>query len=117
MLLKKAAITPTPRRAKTRPLPDQGRSRKQPEAYPLGYVEDCFDPRMKLGKRRVLARLGVGGCNVAFFSSMRLQIVLPIQAAILYRFGDVWRLDLLGVREIGNRTRDAQNSAIRTRGQ
>jgi hypothetical protein len=21
----------------------------QPEAYPLGYVEDCDDPRMKLG--------------------------------------------------------------------
>ena len=33
---------------------------KQPEAYPLVYVEDCFETRTKLGKGRVSARLGLG---------------------------------------------------------
>ena len=41
---------------------------KQPEAYPLEYVEDCFDPRTRLGKGRVLARLGRVGCNQVIFS-------------------------------------------------
>jgi hypothetical protein len=40
----------------------------QPEAYPLGYVEDCFEPRTQVGKGRVLARLGSGGCNQVIFS-------------------------------------------------
>jgi hypothetical protein len=40
----------------------------QPEAYPLGYVEDCFEPRTQVGKGRVLARLGSGGCNQVIFN-------------------------------------------------
>lgn len=27
----------------------QGRREKNPEAYPLGYVEDLFEPRTRLG--------------------------------------------------------------------
>jgi hypothetical protein len=42
---------------------------KEPQAYPLGYVEDCFEPRTKLGNWRVLARLGWAGDNVGIFSS------------------------------------------------
>jgi len=26
----------------------KARGEKEPEAYPLGYVEDCFEPRTKL---------------------------------------------------------------------
>jgi hypothetical protein len=36
-----------------------------------GYVEDFGEPRTKLGKERVLARLGKGGCNSAFFSILK----------------------------------------------
>jgi hypothetical protein len=35
---------------------------------PLRYVEPLSDGRTKLGKGRVLARLGMGGCNKAFFN-------------------------------------------------
>jgi hypothetical protein len=38
-----------PTRAKTRPFRSKVAGEKQPEAYPLGYVEDCFDPRTPLG--------------------------------------------------------------------
>ncbi len=49
MLLKKAAITPArPKRAKTRSFPSKAAGEKQPEAYPLGYVEDFDDPRTQL---------------------------------------------------------------------
>jgi len=42
---------------------------KQPEAYPLVYVEDCFEPRTQFGKERVLARVGwVGGTEILFSS-------------------------------------------------
>ena len=34
----------------------------------LRYVEDFFEPRTQLGKGRVLARLGRGGCNQVIFS-------------------------------------------------
>jgi hypothetical protein len=34
---------------------------KKSEAYPLGYVEEFFEPRTKIGKERVSARLGLGG--------------------------------------------------------
>ena len=59
---------------------------KQPEAYrpshppcpepaktgsSLRYVEDCFEPRTQLGKGRVLARLGCGGCNQVILSDLR----------------------------------------------
>ena len=40
----------------------------QPEAYPLGYVEDDFEVRTKHGKRRVLARRGWAGEISDFFS-------------------------------------------------
>lgn len=65
-------------------LPEQRpQGRKTPEAYQCltrltlgwprpalahGYVEDFFEPRTKFGKRRVLARLGKGGYDGAFFS-------------------------------------------------
>ena len=34
---------------------------KKPQAYPLGYVEDFFEPRTKPRSGRVSARLGLGG--------------------------------------------------------
>ncbi len=40
------------------------------EAYPLGYVEDRFEPRTKPGGRRVSARLGGAGEKVACFSNL-----------------------------------------------
>jgi hypothetical protein len=43
---------------------------KNPEAYPLGYVEDFFEPRTKPGKRHVSACLRWAGENVAFFSML-----------------------------------------------
>src|SRR5688572_7863344 len=46
----------------------RGRRAEKPEAYPWGYVEDFFEPRTKRGKERVLACLGLGGCNVTCFS-------------------------------------------------
>jgi hypothetical protein len=42
---------------------------KKPEAQPLGYVEDFFEPRTKLGKRRVPAHLGNGGWRGGLFSA------------------------------------------------
>jgi hypothetical protein len=39
--------------------------KRTPEAYPLGHVEDGLEPRTKLGKGRVSARLGV---KVVFFN-------------------------------------------------
>ena len=36
---------------------------KQPEAYPLGYVEDCFEPRTKLD-----ARFSILGLHVSVFA-------------------------------------------------
>ncbi len=39
-----------------------------PEAYPLGYVEDFDEPRTMHGKRRVLARRGWVGGKDGFFS-------------------------------------------------
>jgi len=60
-------------RAKTRRLPCEAAGKKKPQAYwfspsdpesaktaptRLGYVEDFFSPRTKLGKGRALARLG-----------------------------------------------------------
>ena len=35
---------------------------------PEGYAENCDEPRMKLGKRRVLARRGWAGEKVSLFS-------------------------------------------------
>jgi hypothetical protein len=49
----------------------QGRRRGKTAGVALGYVEDFDEPRTKLGKERVLARLGSGGYNVAFFSIRR----------------------------------------------
>ena len=43
---------------------------KEPEEYPLGYIEDCFDPRTMVWEGRVLARRGWAGENGAFFSSL-----------------------------------------------
>ena len=31
-----------------KPAANKAAGEKQPEAYPLGYVEDCFEPRTKL---------------------------------------------------------------------
>ena len=39
---------PTPR-AKTRLIPGKAAGDSNPEAYPLGYVEDFDEPRTKLG--------------------------------------------------------------------
>ena len=48
-LLKKVGTTPAnPRRAETRCFPMKAACEKQPKAYPLVYVEDCFEPRTKL---------------------------------------------------------------------
>ena len=47
----------------------KARGEKEPEAYPLGYVEDFFEPRTKIGKRRVLARRGRAGGILAFSPS------------------------------------------------
>jgi hypothetical protein len=38
------------------------------EAYATGYVEPLNDMRTKLGKGRVSARLGGGGCSKTFFT-------------------------------------------------
>jgi len=61
-MFKKATVSParpgTPRRA----FPRRGRN----EAHPLRYVEPLSEARTKLGKGRVLARLGIGGCKGFF---------------------------------------------------
>jgi hypothetical protein len=52
------------------PLPvprPQGKS--TPQAYALGYVEDIDQPGAKLGKKRVLARLGWVGVKGPFSAS------------------------------------------------
>jgi hypothetical protein len=36
-------------------------------SFPAGYIEDVGETRAKLGKERVLTRLGQGGWNRAFF--------------------------------------------------
>jgi hypothetical protein len=49
-LLKMAANhTRLPRRAETHLFPSKAAGEKKPEAYPLGYVEDFFELRTKLG--------------------------------------------------------------------
>jgi len=40
----------------------------------MGYVEDAFEARMKLGERRVLARRGWAGEKGAFFSILLEEI-------------------------------------------
>ncbi len=42
-------LTHPPRLAKTRLSPGKAAGEKQLEAYPLGYVKDCFDLRSPLG--------------------------------------------------------------------
>ena len=41
---------------------------KEPQAYPRGYVEDCFEPRTKPWDQRVSAREGWAGETVGVFS-------------------------------------------------
>src|SRR5438874_4512389 len=48
-VLKKSAFSPAqPRRAKTRHSAGKAAGESQPEAYPLGYVKDCEEPRTQL---------------------------------------------------------------------
>ena len=48
-LLKQLPVLTRPtRRVKTRLSPGKAAGEKQPEAYPHGYVEDCFDLRTPL---------------------------------------------------------------------
>lgn len=48
-LLKQLPVLTRPtRRVKTRLFPGKAAGEKQPEAYPLGYVQDCFDLRTPL---------------------------------------------------------------------
>src|SRR5690242_9750728 len=68
MLKKVDYCTRHPKRAETRSFTRQGRRREKIAGVPLRYVEDFFDPRTQLVRGRVLARLGMGGCNGAFFS-------------------------------------------------
>lgn len=109
---KRPSIAPAhPRRAKTRPFPSAAAGEKKLEAYryftrpvlsrstpalPPGYVDDFSEPRTQL---------------VAFLSIM-LQIILPIQAPILNRFGNVCGLDRVGIGEIGNRACNTQDPSI-----
>ena len=48
--------------------PEQGRRLKIIPSGPVGYVEDVCEPRTQLGMGRALARLGLSGCDRAFFS-------------------------------------------------
>jgi hypothetical protein len=48
----------------------KARGEREPEAYPQGYVEDSFEPRTKIGERRVLARRGWAGEMMAVFTSL-----------------------------------------------
>ena len=49
-MLKKPDISPAqPWRAETRLYPSKAAGELQPEAYLQGYVEDCDEPRTKLG--------------------------------------------------------------------
>ena len=50
-----------PKRAETRCFPRKAAGEKKPQAYPLGYVEDFFEPRTKPRSGRLSARLGLGG--------------------------------------------------------
>jgi hypothetical protein len=47
----------------------KARGEREPEAYPLEYVEDSVGPRTKVGERRVLARQGWAGWMSAFSPS------------------------------------------------
>src|SRR6476620_4852381 len=53
-------------------------SRPRP-ALSHGYVDDSFEPRTKLGKGRVSARRGQGGCNVVIFSILNLAVIDELQ--------------------------------------
>ena len=48
-------------------------------SFPWSYVENGGKPRTKLGQGRVLARLGSGGCDTAFFSSCYHRIKAEAQ--------------------------------------
>lgn len=52
----------------------RGRSERIPEAYSQEYIEGLSDARTKLGKGRVLARLGSGGWNSGFFNILLGQV-------------------------------------------
>jgi hypothetical protein len=68
-----------------RPAITPARPKRQDALTSMGYVEDACEARTKLGIRRVLARLGQGGCDGAFFSilnyieslSVTLRICTP----------------------------------------
>ena len=62
-MLKKAANLTLPPQARQDALLPVARPQAMPtpQVYPLGYIEDVGEPRTKLGKGRVLARLGQGG--------------------------------------------------------
>ena len=57
---------------------------------PKGYIEDAGETRTKLGKERVLTRVGQGGCNRAFFNIL-LQ--------------DKWRSSMQCLRDDGGASR------------
>jgi hypothetical protein len=68
-MLKKAYVSPAqPRHAKTCLSQVRPQPQVTPQAYPWGTLKMLAEPRTKLGKERVLARLGLGGWNSAFFS-------------------------------------------------
>ena len=48
LLKQRTVLTRPPRRGKARLFPGKAAGEKQPESYPLGYVEDCFDLRTPL---------------------------------------------------------------------
>jgi hypothetical protein len=57
------------KRDETRSFPSaRPQTRKNRRRTLWRYVEGFFDPRTQLGRGHVLARLGMGGCNGAFFS-------------------------------------------------
>ena len=57
---------------------------KQPETYPLGYVEDCFEPRTKLAARFSFLLL-----HVPIFSQQLHPSSLILRAAGSFRDGRV----------------------------
>ena len=101
MFKRRSIAPALPKRAETRPFPSKAAGKKKPEAYHLthlvspsrpparqdvpspdaraaktaptrlGYVGDFFDPRTKFGIKRVSARLGWVGVNVAFFNILK----------------------------------------------
>jgi len=77
-MLKKTAFSPAqPWRAKTRLVPGKAAGESQPEAYPLGYVEDCNEPRTMHEEKRVSARQGWAGEKRGFFSILPVQDIDP----------------------------------------